>query len=203
MGNSPSPADLKSPVSPGVAPASTAPPAQSIVTQLSPPHHRPSRRPGPLHPSTNYTAFRFPAGRKWSPRSWLLGRPLQPFPGPSLLGFQPRCEEGQEQGALHIQHLTLPFPRQKFKGHLSGRGSRHLPGPFLAIVAPLHCPRPCVFVVTKCKLHFPPSWLHLSLHKILPLLFFFSPARFAMLCGVHSPSWFHLPRIWRCYREGI
>jgi len=127
VGNSPSPADLKSLVSPGVAPASTAPPAQSIVTQLSPPHHRPSRRPGPLHPSTNYTAFRFPAGRKWSPRSWLLGRPLQPFPGPSLLGFQPRCEEGQEQGALHIQHLTLPFPRQKFKGHLSGRGSRHLP----------------------------------------------------------------------------
>lgn len=52
----------------------------SIVTWLSPPHHRPSRQPDPLHPSTNYSAFQFPAGHKRSPRSSLLIDPSSPFP---------------------------------------------------------------------------------------------------------------------------
>lgn len=89
--------------------------------------------------------------------------------------------------APHIQPLPLPFPRQKFKQDLSRRGSRHLPGAFLAIVAPLLCPRRCVFGVTKCKSHFPPSWLALSLRSGLCL---FSSPQLVLQCpGELGGSW--------------
>lgn len=41
-----------------------------------------------------------------------------------------------------------------------------------------------------------PTLLAESLTPQDPSPVFFSPARFAMLCRVHSPSRFHLPLIW-------
>lgn len=84
-------------------------------------------------------------------------------------------------------------------------GIRHLPGAFLAIVAPLLCPRRRVFGVTKCKSHFPPSWLDLSLHSGLCL---FSSPQLVLQCpgelgGAGSPSWFHLPLIRPCGAFGV
>lgn len=138
-------------------------------------HHHTAAPPAsltPLHPSANYSTSPSPAGHRWS------SAPHCPSSA-SLLGLQRECKQ-QEERALHIPPLTLPFPRQKFKQDLSRRGSGHLPRALLAIVAPLLHPRQRVFAVTKCKSHFPPSWQNLSLHSILPL---FSSPQLVLQCS--------------------